>query len=179
MINKNSEDGFVLVTALLIMVVLTILGMAATNTAIIEMQIGANDRDNKQNFYEAEGSVMETAQRLENELADNLKAKTLDIDNDGVGDADGGLVNKDDFAGYENMDKATVFQDDPSIANELGDNAGVSTLGGNYLAVDMGIQAGASLNMSAQSLLHSYEIHGRNSGTRGESIISVGYKKRF
>ena len=40
----GEQQGFVLVTALLILVVLTIIGIAATSTTRIELQIAGNDK---------------------------------------------------------------------------------------------------------------------------------------
>ncbi|MGW8161886.1 MAG: pilus assembly PilX family protein, partial [Desulfobulbales bacterium] len=53
----HREEGFVLVTALLVMLVLTIIGIAATTNTSIELQIAANDKVHKKTFYEAEGGA--------------------------------------------------------------------------------------------------------------------------
>lgn len=50
----NNEEGFVLVTGLLMLVVLTMLGISATTNTTIELQISANDRQRKETFYDAE-----------------------------------------------------------------------------------------------------------------------------
>lgn len=56
-----NEDGFVLVTSMLILLVLTILGIAALRNTDIELQIAANDRRHKEAFYAAEaGAVVGT-----------------------------------------------------------------------------------------------------------------------
>lgn len=52
------ENGFVLVTALLIMLVLSIIGIATTTNTSIELQIAGNDKVHKTTFYEAEGGIM-------------------------------------------------------------------------------------------------------------------------
>ena len=57
----HREEGFVLVTALLIMLVLTIIGIAATTNTSIELQIAGNDKVHKKTFYEAEaGAILGT-----------------------------------------------------------------------------------------------------------------------
>lgn len=53
----HREEGFVLVTALLVMLVLTIIGIAATTNTSIELQIAGNDKVHKKTFYEAEGGA--------------------------------------------------------------------------------------------------------------------------
>jgi len=53
----KNEEGFVLITALLMLVVLMIIGIAATNTTTIELQISGNDKVAKQTFYQADGGT--------------------------------------------------------------------------------------------------------------------------
>lgn len=53
-----NEDGFVLVTSMLILLVLTILGIAALRNTDIELQIAANDRRHKEAFYAAEAGAV-------------------------------------------------------------------------------------------------------------------------
>ncbi|OQY21843.1 MAG: hypothetical protein B6I37_08055 [Desulfobacteraceae bacterium 4572_35.2] len=50
----NNEGGFVLITSLLMLVILTIIGISATNTTTVELQIAGNDRIAKQVFYNQE-----------------------------------------------------------------------------------------------------------------------------
>lgn len=59
----KNEDGFVLVTAMVMLVILTLLGTFALNTTIFELQISGNDRVAKQTFYQADGGTY-LAERL-------------------------------------------------------------------------------------------------------------------
>jgi PilX N-terminal len=54
----HNERGFVLITSLLIMLVLTIIGISVTTNTSIELQIAGNDKINKKTFYEAEGGAV-------------------------------------------------------------------------------------------------------------------------
>jgi len=54
----QNEDGFVLVIAMIMMVILTIMGVSATNTTTIELQIAGNDRSSKEDFYNQENCVL-------------------------------------------------------------------------------------------------------------------------
>jgi Tfp pilus assembly protein PilX len=63
--NKN-EKGAVLVTGLLLLLVLTILGMAAMATTVMELKIARNDRSAKQVFYVAEAGTEDARSRLQN-----------------------------------------------------------------------------------------------------------------
>lgn len=53
----KNEDGSVLVLALVMLVLLTLLGIAVTTTSIIELQIANNDRLHKTAFYTAEAGI--------------------------------------------------------------------------------------------------------------------------
>ena len=50
----KNEQGFVLITSLLMLTVLMIIGIAATNTTDIELQISGNDKANTMTFYAAD-----------------------------------------------------------------------------------------------------------------------------
>lgn len=61
----RNEQGFVLVTGLLTLVVLTFLGLAATTNTSIELKIAGNDRLNQENFYDAEATLILGTEILE------------------------------------------------------------------------------------------------------------------
>ena len=65
----GNEEGFVLVSALLIMLVLTIIGIAANRNTSTELLIAGNDRTHKQTFYEADGGTEFAAEVLEQNIA--------------------------------------------------------------------------------------------------------------
>lgn len=52
----TNENGSVIVLALIMLVLLTLLGMAVTRTSSIEVQIASNDRQAVDNFYKAESA---------------------------------------------------------------------------------------------------------------------------
>lgn len=53
----RDDSGFVLIVALVILVLITLLGIAALNTTTTEIQIAAGDRAYKQAFYNAETGI--------------------------------------------------------------------------------------------------------------------------
>lgn len=61
----DNEEGFVLITGLMILLVLTLLGLAATTNTTIELQIAGNDRLHKQTLYQAEGGAIMGTEILE------------------------------------------------------------------------------------------------------------------
>jgi len=54
----NNEDGFVLVIAVLMLVVVTVIGLAATRTSETELQIAGNEREIVNDFYESEAILI-------------------------------------------------------------------------------------------------------------------------
>jgi Tfp pilus assembly protein PilX len=70
----KQQQGFALVTVLLILLVLTLLGIMATNNTTTELRIAGNDKVHKQTFYQADGGT-ELAERLvfENTICSQVK----------------------------------------------------------------------------------------------------------
>jgi len=90
----KKEEGSVLIVALLILVLLTIIGIAATRTGEIELQISGNEKIHKMIFYAADAGI-EVGRAVLNDLKvadagswDNLLSGTQSLDN--VIDAGGG-----------------------------------------------------------------------------------------
>ena len=53
----SGEEGFILVVTMFILVVLSIIGLSATSTTRVELQIAGNDRLHKETFYQADGGT--------------------------------------------------------------------------------------------------------------------------
>ncbi len=65
----RNEDGFLLVLTMFILVVLTLIGISATNLSRIELQIAGNDRVHKETFYQADGGTEVGTLLLEENIA--------------------------------------------------------------------------------------------------------------
>ena len=63
----KNQDGAALVITLLVLVAVTILGMASINTSTVEMQVARNDRVYNMNFYRSEAMLNEGAALLKRE----------------------------------------------------------------------------------------------------------------
>lgn len=59
----NNENGFVLVVAMMMLVILCLLGALATSTSVTELLVAGSDKVHKQTFYQADGGT-ELAQHL-------------------------------------------------------------------------------------------------------------------
>ena len=53
----NNEKGSLILVSMVILVILTLIGIAATNTSNLEIQITANDREYKTTFYNADSGI--------------------------------------------------------------------------------------------------------------------------
>jgi len=85
------DRGFVLVACLMIMAVLTVIGLAVTRTATVELQIAGNDRFNKEAFFRADAGIFTApkviTQTLNAGANPNLPAISMIDPQDGTSDA--------------------------------------------------------------------------------------------
>jgi len=77
----KNEQGFVLIVSLLMLMVLMIIGIAATNTTIIELQISGNDKVRKETFYQSDGGTQLAARLVEESLGTSGGFTALDTNN--------------------------------------------------------------------------------------------------
>ena len=162
----KDQDGSVLVVAMVILVLLTLLGISATRTSDIEIQISKNEKIYKENFYRAEAGSMETVQRLENENGDNI----MDPSSSTLGwlNLQATLGNPDDMTDDEN------WTDTYSEVSVNPDDAGDQDT--RFLAIAEGIMPGDSLDASG-SRIFSFSALGRGSARGGASVIQMGYRR--
>lgn len=165
-LDKNGQEGFVLVFGLMIMALLTIIGLAVTSTTIFELKIAGNDKVSKELFYGAEASALEAAQRLENEtLDDNLKA-----------DRTSHLWLFGGAAKSVFITDSTQWDD-----TELGSGMTTSYINAGVVALDYGVAAGknaSSLKMT-ESKVYQFGVLGHSEKDNGEKTIEIGYRKRY
>ena len=169
MISKlNNEEGSAIVIALIILVLLTMIGITATDNTVIELQIVRNEAIYRQNFYKAEGSVIELAQIME---VNNISTPASF---DWLTDKSTAL----DMTVASNWDW-TAGTGNAQMSNNM--NAADPNNNTAQAAVSTGIAAGSSLSMTGGSNLYSYSIFGLFDSTSGQgrSLILMGYNKRF
>ena len=156
----KNEEGSVLIVALIILVLLTLLGIYATKTTEVEIQIAGNDYRYKRNVYSAEAVAMECAQNIKD-------TETLDTDALPWLYAMNGLTPDDVLNG--------TWDDTTSQQSTADSNT-------RYMAVVEGIAEQTSLDMT-KSRIHMYSIYGRRrnptSPNEGKSIVNIGFKKAF
>jgi hypothetical protein len=160
-IKKNSsikraknEEGSVMVVAILMLILLTIIGIASTTTTQIEKQISGNDKTYRTNLYRAEAAGMVALQGLDDASTAALKSLT-----------------------YTWLHGSLPDADIRSLTNWSTSNSAQALDSGNrYLAVDVGIVSGGSLDLSEPSV-HGFAVYGRSAQNNGEGIVRIGYKR--
>lgn len=176
-INKtiNNERGFVLIVSLLMLMVLMIIGIAATNTTTIELGISGNDKLSKQTFYQAEGVVAEAVRIIFNDSSSNLEdplqftwlhldpvgSGILTVGGSGTEESD---VHSDAFW--------TAANSTPSLLPVTGSQKLQMT------AAFRGIIQGGSLSLGS-SRVHAYDVYGRSRQNNSLAIIKEGCRVPF
>lgn len=66
---NNNEHGFVLVTALILLLILTVIGISLNNTSVVEMQVAGNEKFQKEAFAQADGGTQAGSILLEENIS--------------------------------------------------------------------------------------------------------------
>jgi len=82
----NNEKGSVLLVSVLILILVTVIGIAATNTSTIEILISGNDKWHKMAFHEADGGSEVGIELVERNIY-SAGFDTTDLANLGIIDA--------------------------------------------------------------------------------------------
>ncbi len=137
----KNEEGSVLIVALIVLVLLTLLGIFATRTTEVEIQIAGNDYRYKRNVYSAEAVAMECAQNIKDTDVLDTALPWLY--------AMGGLTS----------DAVTNGTWDDTTSQQSAADSDT-----RYMAVVEGIAEQTSLDMT-KSRIHMYSIYGRRYNT--------------
>jgi len=165
----NNQQGSALIITLIVMAVLTLVGLSAINTATVENKIVRNERIYQENFYLAESSVSEAAQKIEKETnSDNLVPRhSVWI---WIHDTVDSTGNKVDFTDPGNWVHSASSSDNA-------EQAAVNTQA-FYSTVYKGVAEGSSLDIGATTR-YKYAVFGHGKSNNGSVIIEIGYRKRF
>ncbi|MDR3088312.1 MAG: hypothetical protein LBU39_00645 [Desulfobulbaceae bacterium] len=180
-----NEEGFVLITVMLVMLLLLGLVLAAAEGTVIETLIARNNQEYTVNFHKADGAAQELAQQMENTLdREELQPNAGE---------DGKWIFSDDHVS-NNEGVASAFDkrqawNDPENKLRIRQSTTLTTDNTDdvqQLAVYKGVargDKGGSLNM-ASAQMRQYEIYGRarkkNAGDgNGGAVVAIGFKKRI
>ena len=151
---KNEQGYFLMVSTIMLLALLTIISIAATNTANTEVLIARNDAIYQRNLYLAEGAALEAVDRIQ----DDANPRDLGFVVPGLM-----VIDDDNFVDHWNA----VAQD--AVLDATGKT--------RFVAGYEGIPPGFSLGMG-QPKVHGFAIYGRTE-KQGTSTIKIGYRKAF
>ena len=160
----TNENGSAIVIALMLLSLLTVMGIWSTRKANIETLIAGNEVARKMTFYRTEGGVIEGAFAIADADTTALKAHTP-----------AWLFKADtaaDMTDPANWDFDEQDSDDTAVPSQIDPNVGVC-------ALDKGVTSGDSLLMTASTQVRSYGVYSFHDSRQGQSLIEVGYKRRF
>ena len=153
----NNEQGFFLVVStLMLLALLTVISIAATNTANTEVQIAGNDAVYQRNLYLAEGAAMQAVDVLQN----NSNPRGLPF-------VDPGLKTITD------SNFKTDWEANSQSVNTSLDSSGKTRFRAGY----EGTPTGYSLGLGKPKV-HGFAIYGRTE-RQGVTTIKIGYRKAF
>ncbi len=153
---KNEQGYFLIMSTIMLLALLTIMSIAASNTANTEVQIAGNDAVYQRNLYLAEGAAMQAVDVLEN-----------DPNPRGLPFVDPGHKTIDD----ENFTNDWEANSQP-VTTSL-DSSGKTRFRAGY----EGTAAGYSLGMGKPKV-HEFAVYGRTQ-KQGVTTIKIGYRRAF
>ena len=153
---ESSENGSILLTTVIILLLLSLIGISGMNTASTDLQITRNHKIYKENFYLGDGAVMELLQTFDNATGEMSGGSFSSIS------ADDTTV--DDQALQETTWTASSIDSTFSSGNA------------HYLWAPRGVTG--SLDVT-KPRIHEYFLYGKGSEQDGEVTIKVGYSKPF
>lgn len=164
---NESESGYVLVMAIMILAILMIAGIMSSNTSITDIGIARNTIIHSQNAYAAESAAMTGVQALENQGDEEKLQPGYDSDdwiNADPNDSKASSSDKLEKWAYQSLDVT---------ANRRG------AINPRYRAIGWSHAAGASLGQYAPTLKECRVLGEYISDSYGIYRVELGYKKRF
>jgi hypothetical protein len=167
--NNQSQSGAVLVITLLVLLAVTVLGVASLQTTSVELNIARNEREIRETFYLAEGAAMEGIQRLKAVPAADLEEGVFfwhhdrgseSIENDKTGFRDPARWQMDSGARSPNCMQSAI---DPDTY---------------FAAVNWGVAPGGSL-VQTGSRLYQHRVYGLCTKHGANQRIEIGYFLRY
>jgi hypothetical protein len=159
-----NENGSAIVIALMLLSLLTVMGIWSTRKANIETLIAGNEVARKQTFFRTEGGVIEGGFAIEEAATGDLSSRAP------VWLTEASIA--PDMTDPENWDFDGAGADDTAAPTSIDSEVG-------FCALDKGITAGDSLLMTGASQVRTYAVYSFHDSRDGQSLMEVGYKRRF
>jgi len=148
----KTQDGSVMILALALLMLLTLIGISATRTSMIEIQIAGAKKAHTEHLFLAEGAAMQCAQDM----------------------ADGSNPSTEPYFNDERTKTEDQIQN--LIRNLNFTNSDTSSIGSGYATLYQGVVG--SIKMG-QPNLHAYAVYGWHDTPQGRVIVELGYRMAF
>jgi hypothetical protein len=159
---KNENGALMILITVMLLVLLTVISIAASRTATVETKIAANEFAYQRCFYNAEGAIMEAVDQLDT-ILNPKEALPAWMGEDNV------VLNDGTVFSYWEEEAGTGAIDPGGSPVDLTDSG--------YMAVHQGVLPGSSLAMGKPSK-HTFSIYGRCKKD-GMVMLSVGYANAY
>jgi len=176
----KNEQGSVLVVALMILVLLTIIGISASTTSTIDIQIAGNEKFHKISFYAADGGTQAGIELLEQNVSCPLG---FSIEPKTIGNAE---VTNDDFWQDENPPTNPFPSDtERDIHIPISDavpHTNLTIFGNTQLSTGSAIQMAAGYEGKGKGAGGAggyiiYDIYSQHKGqAKSESIVNIQWR---
>ena len=177
----NNEGGAVIIAALMVLVLLTIIGVASTNVSNTEVKIATHELIHQQNFYQAEGACLVALEEMEK------LANPKDTDPDWLWQPSETDMNYEDFTPEMAFNKdlwagnSTIEHEGETVEVDSKPEpvAGELFSDSSYFVHYRGILPKEPLEIGVTKR-YRYDIYGRcEPRKRGAVTVEIGYIKAF
>lgn len=175
----KNEQGTAIIAALLILMLLTFMAIAATNTTISEKAMVRSEAIFEQNFYKAESAAMEGVQQMTNATTPQNLLAAL---------SSGTLLRSADSQNPES-DLANLDTNGDGVIDNFDTFNSTSNIGPDtyQIVIQLPIASGSSKSLTqTSSRLYTYAAYGLSMADKDStgrfisvSIVKIGFKKRF
>lgn len=177
----KNEDGIALIIALMLLVLLTLLGMAATTTSVLEIQIADNDRDYKVHFYQAETAAYEAARLMGVQVQNGQPGVNLDgsrPSNSNFQWVGRSVTQRNPM--LSQVDWSNAWQ--PAVNNNQAATLNINSNTMYYSAYyyNKDDLSGATSDVSnTDPLVYRYLVYGYSRDNSGQALVELGLKLRY
>ncbi len=111
----NNEQGFALLSSMIFLVILTVIGIAITNTSNIETMISAAEKNKQKSFFAAEAGIEHGKTLLMNKLASNFQTTSVTNWNFALSDTEPGVESTDSIGNSDGINESFTWITDKAI----------------------------------------------------------------
>jgi len=159
---KNENGALMILITVMLLVLLTVISIAASRTANVETKIAANEYAYQNCFYNAEGAIMQAVDLLDTTVNPRVSLPAW------MG-SDSAEINDTTVFSY--------WEEEAGTGGVVPASSKVDETDSEFMAVHLGVLPGSSLAMSKPTK-HSFSIYGRCEND-GMVMLSVGYADAY